>query len=242
MSSFKPFNTTFLSFLIITLNIILISCSNTRSLKVLLENNIIEVQAKPDFFTEVKNCIKSLNEGTFIHYDYSEEEEEHQNENDNEEGEEEEEEEVEIEDTNDDIIEERQTTDTYSIEKDLEELKELEKKLENFKEGEINEDELKFTKLKLDSIMNKYKKNEINDKIEKTDIDIDNQNYNNEEFIDEDNQNSMLRSYVTEILEETNDIDSTAFDVYLKESVKKLNLLTLFTMETEVKIILAANF
>merc|ERR1711957_1013020 len=186
--------------------------------KLPLNKNMIEIKSEPEFFTEIKNCIDSLNKGVFIHYDYAEEEQETEN---NEEEEEE------------DILE--KSSEKYSVEQDLETLKELEQNLDKFKEGEINEEELQLTKIKIDRIMMKYNKMKDN-KIEKAEEAQD------EEYIDEENQNSMVRAYVNEKLDETvsNDIENNAFDEYLIESVKRLNILKLFTMEAKVDVIVAA--
>merc|ERR1711957_394603 len=187
--------------------------------KLPLNKNMIEIKSEPEFFTEIKNCIDSLNKGVFIHYDYAEEEKQ-ETENDEEEEEE-------------DILE--KSSEKYSVEQDLETLKELEQNLDKFKEGEINEEELQLTKIKIDRIMMKYNKMKDN-KIEKAEEAQD------EEYIDEENQNSMVRAYVNEKLDETvsNDIENNAFDEYLIESVKRLNILKLFTMEAKVDVIVAA--
>merc|ERR1711957_1140495 len=168
--------------------------------KLPLNKNMIEIKSEPEFFTEIKNCIDSLNKGVFIHYDYAEEEKQ-ETENDEEEEE--------------DILE--KSSEKYSVEQDLETLKELEQSLDKFKEGEINEEELQLTKIKIDRIMMKYNKMKDN-KIEKAEEAQD------EEYIDEENQNSMVRAYVNEKLDETvsNDIENNAFDEYLIESVKRL--------------------
>merc|ERR1711957_633373 len=185
--------------------------------KLPLNKNMIEIKSEPEFFTEIKNCIDSLNKGVFIHYDYAEEEKR----------------ETENEEEEEDIFE--KSSEKYSVEQDLETLKELEQNLDKFKEGEINEEELQLTKIKIDRIMMKY--NKMNDnKIEKAEEAQD------EEYIDEENQNSMVRAYVNEKLDETvsNDIENNAFDEYLIESVKRLNILKLFTMEAKVDVIVAA--
>jgi hypothetical protein len=230
-------NTAFLTFLFLTLNISLILCSLTKTSQFKVNNNIIEIKSEPDFFNEVKNCIKSLNEGTFIHYDYSEEDEIEQEEEDTIESTED----FDEDELLDGKIIENETTDTYSMEEDLEELEELQKEIQKFKEGEINEEQLRLTEIKIDRITQKYK-NDLNNKIERTDLEqIDNQNYDDEEYIDEDNQNSMVKAYVTEKLEETNDIDTNSFDEDLKKTVMKLNLMKLFTMEAIVEVKSAAQ-
>ena len=133
------------------------------------------------------------------------------------------------------------THDTYSIERDIAELKELDTQIENFKEGKINEEELQQTKIKIDRIMRKYNTNDVNDKLEKAE-EMQNHNYEDEEYYDEENQNSMIKAYVNEKIEEaySNDIENNGFDEFLIEIVKKLNILKLFTMEAKVDVRLAA--
>ena len=140
--------------------------------------------------------------------------------------------------------EEKIVDETYSTEQDLEELEAIQKKLNNMKDDDINEEELKITLIRVNQIMNKYNKNELPDKnmnsIEKTDMEMDSQHYDDDEYIDEEDQNSMIKFYVNEKLSETTNIENNSFDDYLKQSVKKLNLLKLFTMETTVEMKLAA--
>merc|ERR1712222_169596 len=63
--------------LFLTLNYIsLISCSNMIKSHISINRNIIEIKSDPEFFNEVKTCMKSLDEGVFIHYDYSDDDEE----------------------------------------------------------------------------------------------------------------------------------------------------------------------
>jgi hypothetical protein len=86
--------------------------------------------------------------------------------------------------------------------------------------------------------MHKYNKKNMNDnKIEKAEEALD-----DEEYIDEENQNTMVRAYVNEKLDETtsNDIVNEQFDEILIESIKKLNILKLFTMEAKVNVNVAA--
>jgi hypothetical protein len=218
----KQLNSTFFLILFLTLNTLMLSYSGLDTSKQTVNHNIIEIKSEPGFFAEVKNCIESLSKGIFIHYDYSEEDEV-----DNDEDDEEEEE---------DIFE--KSSEKYSIEQDLETLQELEQNLDKFKDGEIDEEELKLTKIKIDRIMHKYNKKNMNDnKIEKAEEALD-----DEEYIDEENQNTMVRAYVNEKLDETtsNDIVNEQFDEILIESIKKLNILKLFTMEAKVNVNVAA--
>merc|ERR1711957_1065858 len=136
---------------------------------------------------------------------------------------------------------EKETTDTYTLEQDLQILTQLQKNLDKFKDGNIDDEELKLTKIKIDRIMMKYAKKNMNEnKVEKAE---EAQN-EDPEYIDEENQNSMVRAYVNEKLDETvsNHIDNDAFDDHLIDIVKKLNILKLFTMEAKVDVIVAAVF
>jgi hypothetical protein len=221
------------TFLFITLNIIMISCEELKTSKLSINNMIVEIRSEASFFSEVKNCIKSFDEGVFIHYDYSDDDEE----------EKEETQENDVTEEIDEILnrefgEEKIVDETYSTEQDLEELEAIEKKLKNMKDDEINEEELRITLIKVNKIMNRYNKNE--NSIEKTDMEMDSQHYDDDEYIDEEDQNSMIKFYVNEKLAETTNIENNSFDDYLKQSVKKLNLLKLFTMETTVEMKLAA--
>merc|ERR1711957_1069040 len=173
----KQLNSTFFLILFFTINTFMLSYSGLITSKLPLNKNMIEIKSEPEFFTEIKNCIDSLNKGVFIHYDYAEEEKQ-ETENDEEE---------------EDIFE--KSSEKYSVEQDLETLKELEQNLDKFKEGKINEEELQLTKIKIDRIMMKYNKMKDN-KIEKAEEAQD------EEYIDEENQNSMVRAYVNEKLDE----------------------------------------
>lgn len=224
MAKQQKFNTSFLSLLFLTLNILLISCSDTKTSTVLVDNNVIEIRSDKGFFTEIKNLIDSLEKGTLIHYDYSEDSEEE-------------------EDSEDDIQEEsgkyieKVTHNKYTMEKDLQELKDLQTKLNK---GESTEEELKLAYKRLDIIIKKYNLKDKNGKIEKELQDRNDEN--DEEDIDEDDQNSIIKSYVGEKLEETNNFNIDTFDEFLKQSVKKLNIMILFTMESNVKVKLAATF
>ena len=224
----KQINSTFFLILFLTLNTLMLSYSGLNTSKHTVNHNIIEIKSNDGFFGEIKNCIESLDKGTFVHYDYSGEDEEVEQDIDEDQDEEEEEEE--------DIFE--KSSDKYSIEQDLETLQELEKDLDKFKNGEVDEEELKLTKIKIDKIMHKYNK-KMNDKnIEKAVQAPE----DDEEYIDEENQNQMVRSKVTEMLDETisNDIVNIQFDENIIAYIKKLNILKLFTMEATVNVNVSA--
>jgi len=236
-------NSSFL-ILFITLNFLMLSCSGLNTSKISVNKNIIEIKSEAGFFSEIKNCIDSLSKGVFIHYDYSEEESQSQKDPSDLEDENNEED-------DDDIFEEKSTHDKYSVEQDLATLKQLEKNLDRFKTGEINEEELKLTKIKIDRIMMKYNKKNLfensngSENAQKAE-ENSNSSYQSEdeEYLDEENQNSMVKAYVNDKLDDqfSNDIENTAFDEYLVESVKKLNILKLFTMEAKVDVNVAAVF
>ena len=210
----KQISSTFFLILFFTYNTLMFSYSGLKTSKLIVNNNEIEIAAEPDFFSEIKNCIDSLNKGIFIHYDYSEVDESDDNEDEEKE------------------TLEKVTKDTFSIEQDLEILKQLEKNLDKFKNGEIDQEELKITKIKIDSIMKKYVKADLSDKkIEKLEDD--------EEDFDKDDQDNMVKSYVREKLDNnvSNDIENEKFDEYIIGYVKRLNLLKLFTMESKMDVV-----
>lgn len=205
--------------LFFTLNTMsLVSCSDQIKSKFSINRNIIEVKSDPEFFSEVKNCFDSLDEGVFIHYDYSDEEEKEETE------------------------EEEESSESY--EEELAQLKIIEENIEKFKKGEIDEEELKLSAVKVDKMLTKYNKNDLS---EKSEMDFENGNIasthnDEEEYFNEEDQNSMIKYFISEKLDDTNEIESTAFDSDIINTIKKLNLLKLFTMETNVKVNLAAKF
>merc|ERR1712004_548810 len=219
---YRKINTLFI-ILFLTLNYIsLISCSNMIKSHISINRNIIEIKSDPEFFNEVKTCMKSLDEGVFIHYDYSDDDEEEKKE------------------TNE-VEEEEELSDEKKREvlnQEMEELKRIEENIEKFKNGEINEEELRQSNSKLDKMIRKYSKkneNELEKKVQVGPAKYD-------EDSDEEDQNSMIKSYISEKLEDAEDLESTAFDDEVIVTIKKLNILKLFTMETKVHVQLAATF
>lgn len=239
-------NTLFL-LTIFTLNLFLISCS-LQTQKLSVNKNILEIKSEPEFYDEVKNCIKSFSEGTFIHYDYSDDEKEEETLETEDSDLDEDRDEDNEEENDEEVTEENHKADAYAIQKDLDDLKQIEENIELYKQGKISEEELKKNSLKVDQIMKKYDtKKDLNDLSKTEEISATpNINSSNEadsdEYYDEENQNSMIKMYVSEKLDETKDVESTAFDKEMKLTVIKLNIMKLLTYESEVQVNLAAAF
>merc|ERR1712151_1063771 len=158
-------------------------------------------------------------EGVFIHYDYSDDDEEKPDHK------------IEAKEEKEEDVDKK----LAEMSEDMAKIKIIEANIEKFKKGEIDEEELNLQNSKLDLIMKKYLSEE--EKLEHRTVGP----AQYEEAADEDNQNSMIKSFISDKLEDAEEIDSTAFDEDIIPAIKKLNVLKLFTMETEVEVKLAAK-
>lgn len=239
----KNQNTLFITFnliIILTCNILLLSCDDIKKSTISKNNMLIEVTSEPQFFSTVKETLDQFDNGIFVSYDYidPEDSDSYNKSSNKQEDNYYEEKESDNEDYDSESIydEEQIVDEEYSEEMDLE-LIQLEKELEDYDIHSKSEEELKAKLNQMTALINKVKKG-LNEDVEL----VNNEAYessellNSEEdefeYIDEENQNAVLRQFALNNLKET---DPEVIGDCEKRNIKKLSLWTMFNMETEVK-------
>ena len=214
---------------IISLNIFMISCDEIKKSTINKNNMLIEVTSEPQFFKAVQETLDSFDKGVFISYDYSETEdsdtenyEEENYENDYY---------TNFDKTNEELLEVE-----YFEEMDIEQLEQLEKELESYDFSGKSQEELLSKLNQITGIISKLKNGLEESNLsnnENFETEISSSDDDDSEYFNEDDQNALIREYAFSQLSDKN-LDK--IEDWNSRNIKKLSVLTMFHMETEVKI------